>query len=191
MNESGFSNGAVFTCPEDYGTAIEIVPSIQNNKKMKKLFFTAMILGACTFGYSQSAYYNDYRSSISTINWETVAANLLLSPQQKQQLFALNNQYPDYNSWNRTYGSNPDRWRQDRYGEIERIMGADKYTKFKNKYYKGQNPVAVYNRNKNNDMRYKHLNKKAKSHAVKGKSGAYKGKAKAVHGKSAGKGKHK
>ena len=29
-------------------------------------------------------------------------------------------------------------------------MGPAKYEKFKNKYYKGQNPVAVYNRNKNN-----------------------------------------
>ena len=29
-------------------------------------------------------------------------------------------------------------------------MGTEKYTQFKNKYYKGQNPVAVYNRNKNN-----------------------------------------
>lgn len=29
-------------------------------------------------------------------------------------------------------------------------MGTEKYTQFKNKYYKGQNPVVVYNRNKNN-----------------------------------------
>ena len=55
---------------------------------MKKLL-TALAIGAFTFGYTQSAYYNDYRSSISGINWQTVAAELLLTPQQKQQLFAL------------------------------------------------------------------------------------------------------
>ena len=120
---------------------------------MKKLL-TALAIGAFTFGYTQSAYYNDYRSSISGINWQTVAAELLLTPQQKQQLFALNNQYDDYNSWNRVYGNNPDQWRYDRYGQLERILGKDKYTKFKNRYYKGQNPVAVYNRNKNNHKRY-------------------------------------
>ena len=47
-------------------------------------------------------------------------------------------------------------------------------TKFKNKYYKGQNPVAVYNRNKNNDMRYKHLSKKSKVYKVNKSSKAYK-----------------
>ena len=40
---------------------------------------------------------------------------------------------------------------------------------FKNKYYKGQNPIAVYNRNKNNDARTKHLTKK-----VKKKNNSYK-----------------
>ncbi|WP_294230902.1 hypothetical protein [uncultured Chryseobacterium sp.] len=39
--------------------------------------------------------------------------------------------------------------------------------KFKNTYYKGQNPVAVYNRNKNNDKRYKHMDKKMKMHKPK------------------------
>ena len=117
--------------------------------KMKKLI-TVLSLGLFTLGYSQSEYYNDYRRSITDVNWQTVAANLLLSPQQKTDLFALNNQYSDYNTWNRAYGDNPDRWRTDRYASIERIMGPAKYEKFKNKYYKGQNPVAVYNRNKNN-----------------------------------------
>lgn len=120
---------------------------------MKKIF-VALLIGAFTLGYSQSSYYNDYRSSISGINWQTVAAQLLLTPNQKEQLFALNNRYDDYDSWNRVYGNNPDRWRTDRYGEMERIFGKDKYTKFKNKYYKGQNPVAVYNRNKNNNKPY-------------------------------------
>jgi len=116
---------------------------------MKKLI-TILSLGFFAFGYSQSDYYNDYQRSITDFNWQTVAANLLLSSQQKADLFSLNNQYPDYNSWNRAYANNPDRWRTDRYSSIERIMGKEKYAKFKNKYYKGQNPVAVYNRNKNN-----------------------------------------
>ena len=116
---------------------------------MKKAI-TILSLGLFTLGYSQSDYYNDYRRSITDVNWQTVAANLLLSPQQKSDLFALNNQYSDYNSWNRAYGDNPDQWRTDRYNSIQRIMGTEKYTQFKNKYYKGQNPVAVYNRNKNN-----------------------------------------
>ncbi len=129
---------------------------------MKKLFLTAVFLGAFTFGYSQSAYYNDYRSSVNSFNWETIAANLLLSPTQKQQLFALNNQYPTYDSWNNIYRDQPERWSTDRYSSIQRIMGNDKYLKFKNKYYKGQNPVAVYNKNKNSDKRYNHIKSKAK-----------------------------
>ncbi|MDQ0478046.1 MULTISPECIES: hypothetical protein [Chryseobacterium] len=116
---------------------------------MKKLI-TVLSLGAFALGYSQSASYSDYQRSITDVNWETVAANLLLSPQQKSDLFSLNNQYTDYNSWNNKYGNNPDQWTTDRYSSIQRIMGQDKYVKFKNKYYKGQNPVAVYNRNKNN-----------------------------------------
>lgn len=116
---------------------------------MKKLI-TILSLGMFSLGFSQSVYYNDYQRSITDVNWQTVAANLLLSNQQSAQLFELNNQYPDYNSWNRVYANNPDQWRTDRYNSIQRIMGAEKYTQFKNKYYKGQNPVAVYNRNKNN-----------------------------------------
>lgn len=128
---------------------------------MKKFIISAFLLGAFTFGYSQSQYYNDYRSSVTGMNWETIASNLLLSSTQKQQLFNLNNQYPTYDSWNREYGNQPERWSTDRYASIQRIMGNDKYVKFKNKYYKGQNPVAVFNRNKNNDSRTKHLTKKA------------------------------
>ena len=127
---------------------------------MKKLL-VALAFSAFTFGYSQSEYYNDYRSSINAIDWQSVVSSLLLSNSQRSQLMSLNNQYPDYNSWNAVYGNNPTRWSRDRYTQVQRIMGNDKYQKFKNKYYKGQNPVAVYNRNKNSDKRYKHLNKKA------------------------------
>lgn len=131
---------------------------------MKKIFFTALLVGTFSLSYAQSDYYNDYRKSITDINWKTVAAQLLLSSSQTNQLYSLNDRYHDYNSWNKVYVHNPDRWRDDRYAEIERIMGREKYMKFKSNYYKGQNPTAVYNRNKNNDKRYKHMMKKSKSY---------------------------
>lgn len=160
---------------------------------MKKLL-TVLLLNAFTLGFSQSSYYNDYRSSITGINWQTVAAELLLTPAQKQQLFALNDRYDDYDSWNRVYGNNPDRWRTDRYNAMERIFGSTKYTKFKNKYYKGQNPVAVYNRNKNNDK--PNTTRATRTSAVKtykGKSTTYKaaGQAKGNAGKAHSNGKVK
>lgn len=129
---------------------------------MKKLILTAVFLGAFGLGYAQSDYYNDYRRSVTDVNWQSVISDLVLSNTQANQVYALNDRYRDYNSWNSVYVGNPDRWRNDRYMELERIMGKDKYAKFKNKYYKGQNPVAVYNRSKNNDKRYKHMNKKVK-----------------------------
>ncbi|MBB4805787.1 hypothetical protein HNP38_001059 [Chryseobacterium defluvii] len=130
---------------------------------MKKIAWTILFLGAFTLSYAQSDYYNDYRRSVTDVNWGAVAADLLLSSTQVKQLNALNDRYADYNTWLRVYGDSPDRWRADRYSEIERILGNDKYVKFKNKYYKGQNPVAVYNRNKNNDKKYKHIDKKSKA----------------------------
>ena len=54
---------------------------------------------------------------------------------------------------------------------MEEIMGKDKYMKFKNKYYKGQNPVAVYNRNKNNYKKYQNSKyKKYKSQNDQGEN---------------------
>ncbi|MGI9649578.1 hypothetical protein [Chryseobacterium sp. RLHN22] len=138
---------------------------------MKKLLLTAMIVGTFSLTYAQSDYYNDYRRSISDVNWASVITDLVLSQTQANQIYALNDRYNDYNSWNRVYVSNPDRWINDRYVELERIMGHDKYLKFKNKYYKGQNPVAVYNRNKNNDKRYKHMDKKVKVYKHKNGNG--------------------
>ncbi|WP_267402597.1 MULTISPECIES: hypothetical protein [unclassified Chryseobacterium] len=128
---------------------------------MKKLLLTAMLVGTFGLTYAQSDYYNDYRRSITDVNWQSVIADLLLSKTQANEIYSLNDRYNDYNSWNRVYVKNPDHWRDDRYVELERIMGREKYLKFKNKYYKGQNPVAVYNRNKNNGKKYKHNNKKA------------------------------
>ncbi|WP_131707576.1 hypothetical protein [Chryseobacterium angstadtii] len=117
---------------------------------MKKIILALMLTGTFSLSYAQSDYYNDYRRSITDINWQSVAADLLLSVAQANQINALNDRYRDYDSWNRAYVNNPDRWREDRYYEIERILGREKYIKFKKKYYKGQYPVAVYNRNKNN-----------------------------------------
>ncbi|WP_370897809.1 hypothetical protein [Chryseobacterium gossypii] len=122
---------------------------------MKKILLVTMLVSAFSMSYAQSEYYNDYRRSITDINWQTVVADLLLSTAQANQIYALNDRYRDYDSWNRVYAHNPDRWRTDRYVELERILGREKYLKFKNKYYKGQNPVAYYNRNKNNDKKYK------------------------------------
>ncbi|KQT17562.1 hypothetical protein ASG31_09175 [Chryseobacterium sp. Leaf404] len=134
---------------------------------MKKLFITAILLGTFSLGYAQSDYYNDYRRSVTDVNWQSVVSDLLLSPTQANEINNLNSRYNDYDGWNRVYANQPDRWSTDRYSELERIMGRDKYTKFKTKYYKGKNPVAVYNSNKNNDKRYKHINKKAKVYKVK------------------------
>jgi hypothetical protein len=136
---------------------------------MKKLLLMAMLVGTFGFTYAQSDYYNDYRRSITDVNWQNVVVDLVLTTVQANQIYALNDRYRDYDSWNRVYVGNPDGWRTARYAELERILGNDKYLKFKNKYYKGQNPVAYYNKNKNKDKRYKHMDKKAKVH--KGKQG--------------------
>lgn len=133
---------------------------IHNNKlvgDMKKILAVVMLVGVFTFGYSQSRYYyDDYRRSITDINWQTIVADLVLTPRQKDQLFALNNRYPSYDSWNVVYVNHPDRWRNDRYVEIERILGPVKYKKFKHKYYRGRNPVVVYH----NSHHYKQPRKK-------------------------------
>lgn len=122
-----------------------------------------MLVGVFSLSYGQSDYYNDYRRSVTDINWQNVVTDLVLTTVQANQIYALNDRYNDFNSWNRVYAHNPDRWREDRYAELERILGRDKYVKFKTKYYKGKNPVAVYNSNKNNDKQYKHMNKKNKA----------------------------
>lgn len=129
---------------------------------MKKFILSATLLVAFAFGYSQSTYYNDYTNTVNTMNWESVASSLVLNPTQKQQLLNLNNQYPTYDSWNKEYANHPERWSTDRDASMQRILGNDKYAKFKNKYYKGKNPVAVYNRNKHHDSRKKHLEYKSK-----------------------------
>lgn len=117
---------------------------------MKKLLIVAA-LGVFTFGFSQS-YYNDYRGSVSSINWGQVAIFLGLNNNQINQLTLLNNRYPDYNSWNRAYGKEPNRWYTDRYYAMEKIMTPVQYKKFYSQYYQGQNPRVKYD----NDYRNHH-----------------------------------
>ena len=153
---------------------------------MKKLFVTAALV-TFTYGFSQTYYYDDYRKSIIEVNWDRAGYELGLTPTQIAALNLLNNRYPDYDSWNSYYGDRPDNWRTDRYGEIERILGREKYENFKHKYYKGQNPVAVYNRNKNNNIpltsQAKNDYRSGQNHSVSAKAKAnYKG-AKAEKGK--------
>ena len=133
---------------------------------MKKVL-VVVAMAIFSVGFSQSTYYNDYNRSITSFNWQTIVADLVLTPAQKDQLFVLNNRYPTYDSWVMVYERNPDRWRYDRYYELERILGRDKYIIFKNRYYKGQNPVAVYNRNKHGDKQYKKMMKEQRKHYKK------------------------
>ncbi|AZA93456.1 Uncharacterised protein [Chryseobacterium nakagawai] len=109
---------------------------------MKKLLIVAA-LGVFTLGFSQN-YYNDYRGSVSSINWGQVAIFLGLNRSQINQMTVLNNRYPDYNSWNHVYAKEPNRWYNDRYYEIERIMTPEQYKKFYSRYYNGQNPRLKY-----------------------------------------------
>lgn len=137
---------------------------------MKKWIVSAMIFGGISFSSAQSSYYNDYRQSISEIDWVSLISNLALNNNQANEIYSLNNRYNNYDSWDRTYRNSPDRWRNDRYMELERIMGREKYAQFKNRYYRGQNPVAVYNRDMKKDKRYKHMYGKAKHYKGKGHS---------------------
>ncbi|SIT18376.1 hypothetical protein [Chryseobacterium gambrini] len=97
---------------------------------MKKLIITIMLVGTFGLSYAQTDYYNDYRRSITDVNWQSVISDLVLSTTQANQIYALNDRYRDYDSWNSVYDNNPDRWRNDRYVELERILGRDKYAKF-------------------------------------------------------------
>lgn len=89
-----------------------------------------MLVGTFGLSYAQADYYSDYRRSISDVNWQSVISDLVLSTTQANQIYALNDRYRDYDSWNSVYVNNPDRWRNDRYVELERILGRDKYAKF-------------------------------------------------------------
>lgn len=118
---------------------------------MKADLLTAILTGAYGSAYTQSDhFYNGYRKSITDINWDSVVQDLLLSATQGMRLYELNERYRDYNSWNAVYANNPDQWSSDRYGEMETILGKEKYEVFKSLYYKGENPMVCYRRNTDN-----------------------------------------
>ncbi len=124
---------------------------LESKKLIMKKLLAVLALGIFSLGFSQN-YYDDYRGSISSINWRDVASYLGLNGRQIAAIDVLNNRYPSYDSWNRAYGRTPDRWSRDRYYEMERIMTPAQYKRFYDRYYRGQNPVVIYG--KNYDKKY-------------------------------------
>ncbi len=93
--------------------------------------------------YYQSTY-NDYRNSISNINWNVFFNQNRLSPWQVDQILRLNNLYSGFSTWNNFYRYNPDRWYYDRFYALERIMGPRVFVIFQNNYYRGYSPVVYF-----------------------------------------------
>lgn len=94
--------------------------------------------------YYQS-YYNDYRQSISMVNWQRFARDYRLSPMQLEMIMDLNRQFDSYYTWNSYYRVNPDRWYYDRFYALEQILGPRIFIVFQN-FYGGYSPVAYYSR---------------------------------------------
>jgi hypothetical protein len=93
--------------------------------------------------YYQSNY-NDYRNSISGINWNVFFNQNRLAPWQIDQIVRLNNLYSGFSTWNSFYRYNPDRWYYDRFYALERIMGPRVFVIFQNNYYRGYSPVVYF-----------------------------------------------
>jgi len=91
-----------------------------------------------------SGYYNDYRRSISDVNWNRFFVENNLSPWQIQQIIYLNQMYPTFASWNNYYRYNPDRWYYDRFYAIQQILGPRVFVTFQNVYYGGYSPFVYY-----------------------------------------------
>lgn len=89
-------------------------------------------------------FYDDYRRSVSQINWNRFFVQHNLAPWQIQQIMYLNEMYPSYTSWNSYYRYNPDRWYYDRFFALQQIMGPQIFVIFQNMYYGGYSPVAYY-----------------------------------------------
>ena len=122
---------------------------------MKKTF---SIIALLIFGFyfSQTIVYENYRNSILSVNWNSLGLELNLTPAQRNQIIVLNNRYPTYESWYVVYKDRPDYWRRDRDREIRRILGETKYLKYKNEYYKGKNPKAIYHKGKHKEHKKGH-----------------------------------
>ncbi|WP_027387137.1 hypothetical protein [Chryseobacterium gregarium] len=88
--------------------------------------------------------YNDYRNSISGINWNVFFNQNRLAPWQIDQILRLNNLYSGFSTWNNFYRYNPDRWYYDRFYALERIMGPRVFVIFQNNYYRGYSPVVYF-----------------------------------------------
>lgn len=89
-------------------------------------------------------YYNDYRQSISMINWNKFFRKYRLSPWQINQIIYLNQMYSSYAAWDAYYRYNPDRWYYDRFFALQNILGPQVFVVFQNVYYNGYNPVSYY-----------------------------------------------
>lgn len=94
-------------------------------------------------GYYQG-FYNDYRRSIVSINWNNFFIEFNLNPVQIQQIMIVNNRFGNYNSWYSYYGANPNRWYYDRFYMLERILGPRIYVIFQDRYYRRMNPIVYF-----------------------------------------------
>ncbi len=90
------------------------------------------------------SYYDDYRQSIATVNWNRFFRNQRLSSWQVQEIMRLNDSFASYAAWNSFYRYNPDRWYYDRFYALQRILGPSVFVVFQNNYYNGYNPVVYY-----------------------------------------------
>lgn len=95
-------------------------------------------------GYYRSAY-NDYRSSISMVNWNAFFRQNRLADTQIRLIIELNQRFPSYSVWSSQYRMNPKRWWYDRFYALERILGPQVFIVFQNNYYHGYSPVRYYN----------------------------------------------
>lgn len=89
-------------------------------------------------------YYNDYKRSITDIDWNWLFSNYNISDYQIRQIMSLNRRFNSFSDWNSYYGMNPDRWYYDRFYALERILGPQLILVIQNRYYRGYSPVRYY-----------------------------------------------
>lgn len=90
--------------------------------------------------------YNDYRRSISMVDWDRFFYENGLSSYQINMILDLNRQFDSYYTWNSYYRMNPIRWVYDRFYALRRILGTRVFIIFQDRYYNGYNPVNYYHR---------------------------------------------
>lgn len=95
--------------------------------------------------------YNDYRHSVTGINWDNLFAELNLNPVQINSIIVLNNRFPSYQVWNQYYRVNVTRWYYDRFYALRHILTPYQYVTFQNRLYGGVPPVVYF---VNNYQRY-------------------------------------